>query len=111
MLSTYYHGESKVQQSNFDQPALFHLCLLDGESRHPHKFWQKKTKIEDKFLKDFGDSISLIKKWFIEFYCGRELTCGAEHSAHQNEALYTHNNKNIRDMVWAVCRLKECKLS
>ena len=67
-------------------------------------FWGKKTITEtkaklDKYYGDSAPSISMVKKWFTEFRCGRTSTIDAERSARPIEVAIPETIEKIRNMV------------
>ena len=69
-----------------------------------HYFLRKKTitEIKAKLQKYYGDSapsISMVKKWFTEFLCGRTSTIDAERSGRPVEFAIPETNEKIRNMV------------
>ena len=57
----------------------------------------------DKYYEDSASSISMVKKWFTEFRCGRTSTIDVERSGHPVE---DETIEKIRNMVLADRRLK-----
>ena len=76
-----------------------------------HYFLRKKTIAQtkaklDKYYGDSAPSLSMIKKWFTEFRCGRTSTENAERSGRPVEVSTPETIKKIHDMVLADRRLK-----
>ena len=74
-------------------------------------FCGKKTITEtkaklDKYYGDSAPSISMVKKWFTEFRCGRTSTIDAERSGRPVEVAIPETIEKIRNMVLADRRLK-----
>ncbi|CAK1588256.1 unnamed protein product [Parnassius mnemosyne] len=66
---------------------------------------ETKAKL-DKYYGDSAPSISMVKKWFTEFCCGRTSTEDAERSGRPVEVSSPKTIKKIHDMVLADQRLK-----
>ncbi|QQP51330.1 Mariner transposase [Caligus rogercresseyi] len=66
---------------------------------------QTKAKL-DKYYGDSAPSISMVKKWFKEFRCGRTSTIDAERSGRPVEVATPETIQKIHDMVLADRRLK-----
>lgn len=69
-----------------------------------HYFLRKKTITEtkEKLYKYYGDSapsISMVKKWFTEFRCGRISTSDAERSGRPKEVITTEIIDKINEMT------------
>ncbi|QQP52895.1 Putative mariner transposase [Caligus rogercresseyi] len=60
----------------------------------------------DKYYGDSAPSISMVKKWFTEFRCGRTSTIDAERSGRPVEVATPETIQKIHDMVLADRRLK-----
>jgi histone-lysine N-methyltransferase SETMAR len=76
-----------------------------------HYFLRKKTITEtkaklDKYYGDSAPSISMVKKWFTEFRCGRTSTADAERPGRPVEVSTPETIEKIHDMVLADRRLK-----
>ncbi|QQP40773.1 Putative mariner transposase [Caligus rogercresseyi] len=76
-----------------------------------HYFLREKTIAEtkaklDKYYGDSAPSISMVKKWFTEFRCGRTSTIDAERSGRPVEVATPETIQKIHDMVLADRRLK-----
>ncbi|QQP31674.1 Putative mariner transposase [Caligus rogercresseyi] len=76
-----------------------------------HSFLREKTIAEtkaklDKYYGDSAPSISMVKKWFTEFRCGRTSTIDAERSGRPVEVATPETIQKIHDMVLADRRLK-----
>lgn len=76
-----------------------------------HYFLRKKTITQtkaklDKYYGDSAPSISMVKKWFTEFRCGRTSTEDAERSGRPVEVSTSETIEKIHDMVLADRRLK-----
>ena len=59
---------------------------------------QTKAKL-DKYYGDSAPSISMVKKWFTEFRCGRASTEDAERSGRPVEVSTSETIEKIHDMV------------
>ena len=66
---------------------------------------ETKAKL-DKYYGDSAPSISMLKKWFTEFRCGRTSTIDAERSERTVEVAIPETSEKIRNMVLADRRLK-----
>ncbi|XP_022822885.1 histone-lysine N-methyltransferase SETMAR-like [Spodoptera litura] len=66
---------------------------------------QTKAKL-DKYYGDSAPSISMVKKWFTEFRCGRTSTEDAKRSGRPVEVSTSETAEKIHDMVLADRRLK-----
>ena len=66
---------------------------------------QTKEKL-DKYYGDSAPSISMVKKWFTDFRCGRTSANDAERSGLPIEVNTPENTKKIHDMVLADRRVK-----
>ncbi|EFN71643.1 Histone-lysine N-methyltransferase SETMAR, partial [Camponotus floridanus] len=67
------------------------------------------TQTKDKLDKYYGDSapsISMVKKWFTEFCCGRTSTSDAERSGCPIGVTTSETTEKIHDMVFHDRRLK-----
>ena len=76
-----------------------------------HYFLREKTITEtkaklDKFYGDSAPSISMVKRCFTEFRCGRTSTIDAERSERPAEVAIPETIQKIRNMVMADSRLK-----
>ncbi|QQP58373.1 Putative mariner transposase [Caligus rogercresseyi] len=76
-----------------------------------HYFLREKTIAEtkaklDKYYGDSAPSISMVKKWFTEFRCGRTSTIDAERSGRPVEVATPETIQKNHDMVLADRRLK-----
>lgn len=76
-----------------------------------HYFLRKKTVNQtkeklDKYYGDSAPSISMVKKWFTDFRCGRTSTNDAERSGRPIEVNTPENVEKIHDMVLADRRVK-----
>ena len=60
----------------------------------------------DKYYGDSAPLISMVKKWFTEFRCGRTSTIDAERSGRQVEIAIPETIEKIPNMVLADRRLK-----
>ncbi|GBP09166.1 hypothetical protein EVAR_4039_1 [Eumeta japonica] len=70
-----------------------------------HYFLHKKktiTETKEKLDKYYGDSapsISMVKKWFTEFRCGRTSTSDAERSGRPKEVITPEIVDKIHEMI------------
>ena len=76
-----------------------------------HYFLREKTinETKGKLDKYYGDSaplISMVRKWFTEFRCGRTSTIDAERSGRPVEVAIPETIEKIRNVVLADRRLK-----
>ena len=77
-----------------------------------HYFLEEKTITEtkaklDKYYGDSAPSISMVKKWFTEFRCGRTSTIDAERSGGRPvEVALSETIEKIRNIVLADRRFK-----
>ncbi|GBP32815.1 Histone-lysine N-methyltransferase SETMAR [Eumeta japonica] len=81
-----------------------------------HYFYVKKTITEtkeklDKYYGDSAPSISMVKKWFTEFYCGRTSTSDAEHSGRPKEVITPQIVDKIHEMILDDRRMKVRELA
>ncbi|XP_029174745.1 uncharacterized protein LOC114943323 [Nylanderia fulva] len=81
-----------------------------------HYFLRKKTitKTKEKLDKYYGDSapsISMVKKWFTEFRCGRTSTSDAERSGRPKEVVTPEIVNKIHGMILDDRRMKVCELA
>ena len=70
---------------------------------------EKNTETKAKLDKYYGDSapsISIVKKWFTEFRCGRTSTIDAERPGRPVKVAIPESIKKIRNMVLADRRLQ-----
>ncbi|XP_025154465.1 uncharacterized protein LOC112588509 [Harpegnathos saltator] len=76
-----------------------------------HYFLRKKTITEtkaklDKYYGDSAPSISMVKKWFTEFRCGRTSTSNAERSGRPKEVVTPEIVDKIHGMILDDRRMK-----
>ena len=81
-----------------------------------HYFLRKKTVLEtkerlDKYYGDSAPSISMVKKWFTEFRCGRTSTNDAERSGRPREVITLEIVDKIHGMILDVPRTKVRELA
>lgn len=81
-----------------------------------HYFLRKKTITEtkqrlDKYYGDSAPSISMVKKWFTEFRCGRTSTSDAERSGRPKEVITPEIVDKIHEMILDDRRMKVRELA
>ncbi|GBP54687.1 Histone-lysine N-methyltransferase SETMAR [Eumeta japonica] len=81
-----------------------------------HYFLRKKTITEtkkklDKYYGDSVPSISMVKKWFTEFRCGRTSTSDAERSGRPKEVITPEIVDKIHEMILDDRRMKVRELA
>ena len=81
-----------------------------------HYFLRKKTVTEtkerlDKYYGNSAPSISMLKKWFTEFRCGRTSTSDAKRSGRPKEVITPDIVDKIHGMILDDRRMKVCEVA
>ena len=56
----------------------------------------------DKYYSDLALSETMVKRWYVDFKCGRTDTNNAECSGHPNLAVVPENTKNSTNPFWLI---------